>query len=95
MAPLLCGNFKARGGITIAQHPNTADYSKMPRSAINTGSIDYVLPPEAIAGKLEAIGMDPMAGASKRSRRNVSRPLLALQCADSDPARRRPAQELW
>jgi hypothetical protein len=54
--------FQSQGGITIAQHPNTADYSEMPRSAINTGSIDYVLPPEAIAGKLEAIGMDLMAG---------------------------------
>jgi chemotaxis response regulator CheB len=27
----------------------------MPRSAIKAGAIDYVLPPEAIAGKIEAI----------------------------------------
>jgi two-component system, chemotaxis family, protein-glutamate methylesterase/glutaminase len=50
--------FQSQGGITIAQDPDTADYAEMPRAAINTGSIDYVLTPEAIVGKLEAIGQE-------------------------------------
>ena len=50
--------FQSQGGITIAQDPDTADYAEMPRAAIKTGSIDYVLTPEAIVGELEAIGKE-------------------------------------
>jgi two-component system CheB/CheR fusion protein len=37
---------KARGGMTMAQDPETAQYDGMPRSAIATGDVDYVLPVE-------------------------------------------------
>jgi chemotaxis response regulator CheB len=47
--------FHDRGGITICQDLHTASHKDMPRSAIQTGSIDYILLPEAIADKLEAI----------------------------------------
>jgi len=39
-------DIKNNGGLTISQEPKTADYDGMPRSAINTGLVDYVLPPE-------------------------------------------------
>jgi two-component system, chemotaxis family, CheB/CheR fusion protein len=48
--------FRASGGITIVQNPDSARNKGMPASAVSTGWIDYVLPPEAIAGMLEAIG---------------------------------------
>ena len=34
---------KERGGLTIAQDPNEAEHQGMPRSAINTGMVDWVL----------------------------------------------------
>src|SRR5665648_463985 len=36
---------KGEGGMAIAQTPETAGYDSMPRSAIATGLVDYVLPP--------------------------------------------------
>lgn len=36
---------KAAGGMVMAQEPSTAEYDRMPRSAIDTGLVDYVLPP--------------------------------------------------
>lgn len=40
---------KEAGGRVIVQAPSTAMYDGMPRSAINTGIVDAVLPPEQIA----------------------------------------------
>ena len=34
---------KERGGLTIAQDPNEAEHSGMPRSAIGTGMVDWAL----------------------------------------------------
>jgi two-component system CheB/CheR fusion protein len=42
---------KEAGGITFAQD-ETAEYNSMPRSAIATGSVDFVLPPRDIAREL-------------------------------------------
>ncbi len=39
---------KARGGLAMVQDPETAQYDGMPRSAIMTGLVDYVLPVEKI-----------------------------------------------
>lgn len=50
-AAALCG-IKDVGGITIAQQPDTAAVPDMPESAIASGCIDFVLSPEAIAGKI-------------------------------------------
>lgn len=47
--------FKERGGITIVQEPQTAERQEMPLAAIDTGFVDHVLPPPAIAGQLEKI----------------------------------------
>ena len=50
---------KAEGGITFAQDPGTAKYNGMPRAAIASGAVDFVLPPEGIAGELAKIGAHP------------------------------------
>lgn len=48
-------NIKAEGGITFAQEPSTARYDGMPRSAIDSGCVDFVLPPKDIAKELVRI----------------------------------------
>jgi two-component system CheB/CheR fusion protein len=47
---------KAAGGITIAQSAGSARFPSMPESAVATGHVDFVLPPEEIAEKLAKIG---------------------------------------
>ena len=52
---------KAAGGITFAQAENTAKYTGMPLSAIATGSADFILPPQEIAGELpESAAIRPL-----------------------------------
>ena len=53
-AAALCG-IKDVGGITIAQKLSTASQPDMPRSAIDTGCIDFVLSPEDIALEIRRI----------------------------------------
>ncbi len=53
---------KTEGGITFAQDLKSAKYDGMPRSAIAAGCVDFVLPPEAIAGELARIGRHPYLG---------------------------------
>jgi two-component system chemotaxis response regulator CheB len=43
---------KARGGIVIAQTPETCEAPDMPKAAIGTGAVDMVLPVEEMAGEL-------------------------------------------
>ena len=43
---------KESGGITIAQTPETAEWSDMPESAIKTGYVDYILSVEGTAEKI-------------------------------------------
>ncbi len=43
---------KEAGGIAIAQDPQDAEYDSMPRNAINTGMVDFVLPVTEIPEKL-------------------------------------------
>jgi two-component system CheB/CheR fusion protein len=49
---------KAEGGITFAQD-ETAQYTSMPRSAIASGCVDFVLPPQEIAAELVRIARHP------------------------------------
>jgi two-component system CheB/CheR fusion protein len=46
---------KAEGGITFAQTPKTAKFDSMPQSAIASGAVDLILPPEKIAEELVRI----------------------------------------
>ena len=43
---------KAGGGMVMVQTPETAQYDGMPRSAIATGVVDYVLPVEKMPDML-------------------------------------------
>ncbi len=43
---------KGEGGMTMVQDPETAESDSMPRSAINTGLVDYVLPPREMSAYL-------------------------------------------
>jgi two-component system CheB/CheR fusion protein len=54
---------KAEGGITIAQDESTAQYSSMPRAAIETGLVDLILPPEQIGPELIEIIKHPHVAA--------------------------------
>ncbi len=49
---------KGAGGITMAQD-QTAKYDGMPRAAVATGCIDFVLPPDRIARELARIALHP------------------------------------
>ncbi|MDX5423069.1 MAG: PAS domain-containing protein [Hymenobacteraceae bacterium] len=39
---------KKAGGVVLVQDPQTAKFDSMPRNAISTGYVDYILPPEAM-----------------------------------------------
>src|SRR5207253_893304 len=43
---------KERGGLTIAQDPDQAEHPSMPRTAIDTGMVDWVLPVEEMPARL-------------------------------------------
>lgn len=46
---------KAGGGVTLAQDDGSAKYNAMPRNAVASGNVDFVLPPEMIARELARI----------------------------------------
>jgi len=50
---------RAEGGVTFAQDPQTAKFDGMPRSAIESGCIDFVLSPEKIAAELSWMSTHP------------------------------------
>jgi two-component system CheB/CheR fusion protein len=52
-------DIKAEGGITFAQEPTTAKYDGMPRSAIDSGCVDFILRPKEIAKELARIQRHP------------------------------------
>ena len=62
---------KGAGGMVMAQDPDTAAYNGMPRSAIATGLVDYVLAPQEMAAQLIAY-----------SQQSFKRPLQAAQSND-------------
>ena len=50
---------KAAGGLTFAQTEASAKFDAMPRSAIRSGFVDLVLPPDAIAREIRRIADHP------------------------------------
>jgi len=50
---------KGEGGVTFAQDPETAGYDGMPRNAIASGAVDFVLRPRDIAKELARIARHP------------------------------------
>src|SRR2546427_7922492 len=53
---------KGEGGITFAEAPQSAKYDSMPRSAVASGAVDFVLPPKGIAHELTRIARHPYLG---------------------------------
>jgi two-component system CheB/CheR fusion protein len=47
-------SIKAEGGMVMAQSPDTSEYDSMPRSVIDTGLADYILPPKEMPAQLIA-----------------------------------------
>ena len=50
---------KEAGGITFAQEPGSARFDGMPRSAISSNIVDFVLPPQGIAEELMRLQQHP------------------------------------
>jgi two-component system CheB/CheR fusion protein len=64
---------KAAGGLAMVQNPGSTEYDAMPRSALATGQVDYVLPPAEMPGQLlayvaNALGRPPVPGTPPPSR---------------------------
>ena len=51
---------KAAGGMTFAQSQDTAKFDGMPNTAVATGNVDFVLPPEKIAEELANYSCSPL-----------------------------------
>ncbi|MEG4532010.1 chemotaxis protein CheB [Microcoleus sp. D2_18a_D3] len=51
---------KAAGGMTFAQCQGTAKFDSMPITAVATGNVDFVLPPEKIAEELANYSRNPL-----------------------------------
>jgi two-component system CheB/CheR fusion protein len=56
---------KAEGGITFAQD-NTAQQSSMPQSAVASGCVDFVLPPDEIAQEIGRLARHPFVAPDRR-----------------------------
>jgi two-component system CheB/CheR fusion protein len=50
---------KVAGGITFAQCEETAKVNSMPNTAVATGQVDFILPPQAIAEEIAKISSHP------------------------------------
>ncbi len=50
---------KQNGGLIMVQAPDTAKFASMPRAAISTGLVDYILDPADMPGQLEAFAEHP------------------------------------
>ncbi|MDQ2835190.1 MAG: PAS domain-containing protein [Acidobacteriota bacterium] len=60
---------RAAGGVTFAQDPVTAKFDGMPRSAIDSGSIDFVMSPEEIATELAWMSLHPNGRRTPKNKR--------------------------
>ena len=73
---------KAEGGIAFAQDPASAAYDGMPRSAIASGCVDFVLSPESIARELARLSRHPYVIAPRDEERGDERPPSAPKGKD-------------
>jgi two-component system, chemotaxis family, CheB/CheR fusion protein len=67
---------QAQGGVTLVQDENTARYDGMPRSAIASGCVDFILPPEGIARELTRIAHHPYAALDRAQEPAVAGPQM-------------------
>jgi two-component system CheB/CheR fusion protein len=64
---------KAAGGMVIAQHPGTAAFDGMPRSAVMTGLVDLVLPIDEMPGVLQRLATPLRGGGAAGSASSTPR----------------------
>ncbi|WP_375511891.1 chemotaxis protein CheB [uncultured Nostoc sp.] len=57
---------KAAGGVTFAQCEDTAKFDSMPNTAVATGNVDFILPPQKIAEELVNLSRNPFIHDSQR-----------------------------
>ena len=70
-------DIKLAGGMLMVQQPESAEYDQMPRSAIATGLVDVVLPPEEMPDALMRYLQHPYAsGAMKEAEEDTERAQL-------------------
>jgi two-component system CheB/CheR fusion protein len=72
-------NIKAEGGLTIAQNPDTAEYGDMPRNAIATKEVDYILPPAKMGELILKYIHHQVIEGYKQSERELQIPASGLQ----------------
>ncbi len=77
---------KGAGGMTMAQDENQAKYDSMPRNAINTGAVDFILPVEKMSECLVKYvqhpyidKMDITASTEQKYQSNVTKILLQVR----------------
>jgi two-component system CheB/CheR fusion protein len=72
---------KAAGGVTFAQCEDTAQVDSMPNTAVATGVVDFILPPQQIAQKLAELSDHPYIADQPTSKEEADEPLDTNQDA--------------
>jgi two-component system, chemotaxis family, CheB/CheR fusion protein len=70
---------KAELGMAMAQDPSSAEYESMPRSAIETGMVDYILAPDKMPAQLVTYVKRLASGRYPRAAQGVERVPESLQ----------------
>lgn len=79
---------KRSGGITFAQDPAAARFPMMPRSAIETGCVDFVLRPDQIARELARLAQHPNLRSIALPEPAMGKRAEALEAGDEESLRR-------
>ncbi|MGL4378841.1 MAG: chemotaxis protein CheB, partial [Microcoleaceae cyanobacterium] len=72
---------KDAGGVTFAQTESSAKFDSMPNTAVATGNVDFILPPQKIAEELAKLSHNPFLGN-----------YLAVETLEESPA---PNDSIW
>jgi two-component system, chemotaxis family, CheB/CheR fusion protein len=78
---------KHGGGITFAQEPASARFPSMPRNAIATGCVDFVLRPNEIAQELTRLSRHPYLRSTRGPEANTDKTTEAPVGADEEHLR--------
>ena len=78
-------HIRAEGGLTIAQHPDDAEYADMPTAAIRAEAVDFILPAAEMPAKLQQLWQhrwpDPTDAEVTAAARQNAEPGLAAEAA--------------
>ncbi|MGV3504068.1 MAG: chemotaxis protein CheB [Adhaeribacter sp.] len=84
-----CKALKAAGGMVVVQDPDSAKFDGMPKSAIDTGAVDFILPPDQMPAEVIAYTrqfplVQALAGAAKPGKdTRVLKEILDLVCTQT------------